>query len=171
MREVSYEEYLTLKRRVEELEAKQEKQEKEIPLAIGWAYAVRELPIYGVGLTKGCTFKKPVCYYKTGTGTGSAWTLFTGLAKQIHAEDTFRATNCTRNIDIGLYSWDKRSHTAPRVFNHLTYEQKLLSLQMLNELIPIYNKYYKLAHPYAGFFDVTGKVFDLQISDEQDVNP
>lgn len=166
MREVSYEEYLTLKRRVEELEAKQE---KEVPLTLGWAYAVRELPIYGVDLTKGCTFKKPVCYYET--GTRSAWTLFTGLAKQIHAEDTFRATNCTRNIDIGLYSWDRRSHAAPRVFNHLTYEQKLLSLQMLNDLIPIYNKYYKLAHPYAGFFDVTGKVFDLQISDEQDVNP
>ncbi|MBR5584467.1 MAG: hypothetical protein IKT73_00835 [Anaerotignum sp.] len=163
MVEVDYAEYIALKKRVEELERKQV---KDVPLASGWAYAVTELPIHHLGIDKFCSVKHPVVTYKR--GAYDAWKLFTSLAKQIHAVDTLHFTSCNSRYNGEQYRWRIEYHSAPRSHTALTYEQKLLSLEMLNELVPIYNKYYKLAHPEADFFDVTGKVFSLQIVDEKD---
>ena len=160
MKEVNYEEYLALKKRVEELE---KRQAQEVPLSSGWAYAVTELPICFIDLQDNHCYAKPIAYYRR-TATADAWTVFTKLAKLNHGTDVYHLnfSKCTRS-----YYWDHKSISAPKSHTALTYEQKLLSLEMLNELVPIYNKYYKKANPYVRFFDDSKMVtFDLQVIDE-----
>ena len=161
--EVNYEEYQALKRRVEELERAQTA--RETPMAAGWSYVVTEQPINSVALVDRCSMDEPsVCYQR---GTRDAWKLLTGLAKMLHRKDTFhfRRYHCAN----GNHYWERKMHDAPRTYAALTYEEKLLSLEMLNELVPIFNKYYKIAHPEASFYDSTGKVFSLQVIDENEL--
>lgn len=162
MKEVNYEEYLALKKRVEELERRQS---KEVPLASGWAYAVTELPIHRAQLQENSCYTKPIAYYNR-SANSEAWKAFTNLAKLIHGTSVFHLT--ARNW-CSPYYWRYQSIDAPRSHTALTYEQKLLSLEMLNELVPIYNKYYKKANPCVGFFDdIKGVAFDLQVVDENE---
>lgn len=162
MKEVNYEEYIALKKRVEELE---KRQTQDIPLSSGWSYAVTELPISGTELYDKRSLEKPTVYYTK--GARDAWQAFTKLAKQIHEKNSYHlvpAGSWRREN----YIWDRKTLYAPKSHTALTYEEKLLSLEMLNELVPIYNKYYKLAHPYAEFYEAGVKAFNLQIIDEDE---
>ena len=162
MKEVNYEEYIALKKRVEELE---KRQTQDIPLSSGWAYAVTELPIYGTELDDKSSLEEPTVYYKK--GARDAWQAFTKLAKQIHEKDSYRLVPAGSWCKDS-YRWDRRKQYAPKSHTALTYEEKLLSLEMLNELVPIYNKYYKLAHPDTEFYDPRGRAFNLQNIDEDE---
>ena len=67
--------------------------------------------------------------------------VFVKLAKHVH-------TRVTPYEESTIHSWTRKTcDKIPRKCEDLTYEEQKLSIEMLNELIPIYNKYFKLAHP------------------------
>lgn len=161
MKEVNYEEYLALERRVEELEKRQTEATR---LAFSWAYAVTELPIRGMYLKDDANQTKPLPVYRR--GSTDAWQAFTKLAKLIHGTAEFHLSH-SKVYDT--YRWYRTTTDAPKNQADLTYEQKVLSLEMLNELIPIYNKYYKKANPYVKLsYDPTGVAVNMQVVDEND---
>lgn len=136
--EISEREYLELKRRVEMLESKQ----KAAPSDRGWAFSVKVMPHDIVRAVNSCDKNLEVY---CDTACSDAWKAFSDLAKYIHRRPTTFVWEFNRYHRY--FSWNQELYHAPKRYHQLTEEQKLLSLDMLNELIPIYNKYYALANP------------------------
>ena len=88
-----------------------------------------------------------------------AWTVMLQLAKMIHNPsrlfymDRRYGQNrfCTRP-----YINSMNAKNPPRKIADLTADQVNVSVQMLNEIIPIYNKYFKMMHRKV-MYDPTGK--------------
>lgn len=159
--EISRSEYLALTRRIEELEKRQ--RSIGLPHDRGWAYAVDELPIETVRM-HGCRPAELRLYYAK--EARDAWAAFTKLAKCIHHRDPVitKTRDCFgeavyRDIWVGT--------TNPKKYADLTDEQKELSLAMLNELIPIYNKYFKAAHPHVAVNRHSEEMFFAPIEYEE----
>lgn len=143
--EITEQEYYELKAQVELLKQKVDGVKK--PRA-DFASLVMEKPISYV---RNIEDSLPVFDYKW-SASGDEWTLFLRLAKIIHRPNNlFYMDSCTR----GPYIRSIKKGCAPRKFTEMTEEQIELSVQMLNELIPIYNKYYKEIHP-AVLYDADG---------------
>lgn len=90
---------------------------------------------------------------------GDAWNqAFLPLAKMIHEPSRlfYMGTACNGPYHPRPYirSLDKRDRL--KKVSDLTPEQLEVSVQMLDELIPIYNKYFKMLHQKV-MFDPTGK--------------
>ena len=134
--EISYKEYRDLKRRIEELEREQAKV-KVLPMK-RWAYQVNELPIETIRQSGNiCS----VPFFRYSQEARETWEVFLKLAKHVHKI-------VTPYEESPIQGWTRKtSDTFPRKCEDLTYEERKLSIEMLNELIPIYNKYFKLAHP------------------------
>lgn len=134
--EISYEEYRDLKRRIEELEREQAKT-KVLPMK-RWAYQVNELPIDTIRLSENIG---SIPFFRYSQEARETWEVFVKLAKHVH-------TRVTPYEESTIHSWTRKTcDKIPRKCEDLTYEEQKLSIEMLNELIPIYNKYFKLAHP------------------------
>lgn len=159
--EISREEYLELKRRIEELEKKQVA--SRAGMSKGWAYAVNELPIEKVHIKN---WKNPHAEAEyRGSGSLDAWMIFVKLAKQIHA----RTPKYRWKYDRCLRDWfwiGNDGIEAPKNYRDLTDEQKLISLEMLNELIPIYNKYFKELHPGIWIETKEGEEILIEVCEE-----
>lgn len=138
--EISREEYLALTRRVEELEKRQNLPKSGYDR--GWADWVNELPINILRLKSTENDELSVEYEKSAC---DAWLAFSKLAKLVHTRSwSYKRTYSTH------WGWNWRSegdNVVPKRYHELTDEQKAISLEMLNELIPIYNKYFKMTHP------------------------
>ena len=148
--EISREEYEALQKRIEELE--KERSLSKLLTYKCWAYAVNELPIENIRMADSNTPDTQLYYYSAARDT---WNLFTKLAKRIHtAQWEFKAE--TQRYS-GLYWRAYGKHDAPTRYQDLTEVQKQLSLEMLNELVPIYNKYFRLAHPGAWVTSIHGE--------------
>lgn len=72
-----------------------------------------------------------------------------------------------------IRSTDRKN--APRKISDLTPEQVALSVQMLDEMIPIYNRYFKMTHQRV-LYDPTGRgdyipvgVVDEQVLEDEGV--
>lgn len=143
--EISYEEYRDLKRRIEELEREQAKA-KVLPMK-RWAYQVNELPINTIRISENIG---NIPFFRYSQEARETWEVFLKLAKHVNR----RVAPYEEKKIYGpgeltyCYNWSKKSHDEiPKKYEDLTYEEQKLSIEMLNELIPIYNKYFKLAHP------------------------
>lgn len=148
--EITREEYLALTKRIEELE--KERALSKLFTYKSWAYAVNELPIENIRTIDSHNDAIQLYYSKEARDT---WLLFSKIAKFIHAPHfDFRAEYQSYN---GFYWRQCSKKNPPTRYMDLTDEQKQLSLEMLNELIPIYNKYYKMAHPGAWVTNLCGK--------------
>lgn len=148
--EITKEEYLSLMKRIDELE--RERSVNKMLTYKCWAYAVNELPIESIRIVSDHS-PEPVLRYDS--CARDAWGLFTKLAKEIHKS--------TYTYKAEIISWSKELYwrgcgrsSAPTRYGDLTDTQKQLSLEMLNELIPIYNKYFKIAHPGTWVTDLDG---------------
>lgn len=139
--EISKDEYLKMKNKLVELENKINKIEDRDYCTKNLKYMVAELPIDHV---RNSADDHPIFEYST-LG-GDTWTMFLNLAKIIHRE------NCKFYMDNAGPSYYSRPYIRstgkcllPKVHS-MDRDQKRISVEMLNELIPIYNKYYKMVH-------------------------
>lgn len=86
--------------------------------------------------------------------TGDAWVLFVRLAKIIHRPSDKFYMDTTRARGYGEpYIRSYRSGDAPRKITEMSEEQVQISVEMLNELIPIYNKYFRMTHQTVLYSD------------------
>lgn len=114
---------------------------------------------------------KPVFVYLR--RPSDAWKMMLTLAKKIH--EPSRLFNMRRSV--GCYNGNYRPYidfvsggNCPRKISDMTEKQQEISARMLNEIIPIYNRYFKLMHQQV-LYDPTGKgEYELYgVVDEQEV--
>lgn len=79
------------------------------------------------------------------------WKRFLYIAKAIHSKSYNFYMDKT--IYGGSYIRCVGNHEYPKKVTDMTKEEIQISVQMLDELIPIYNKYFKLTHPYVLYSD------------------
>lgn len=150
--EISEKEYYELKAQVRQLEEKVN-EIKNKPIK-DFASVVSELPISHVTIID---HRIPMFDYWKRTGC-EAWNIMIRLAKLLH-------TSSARFYMDEAYDWGGSKEPyirlndtgdAPRRISEMTEEQINASVQMLNEIIPIYNKYFKQMHRKV-LYDPTGK--------------
>lgn len=149
--EISEMEYLALKAQVQTLQSQVSAMNKPKQIR-GIKDMVKEQVISGVQAMTDC---KPIFGYNN--YNADAWTLMLQMAKEVHKpSNLFRMeTRCT-------YGYPKPyintifNHQKPRKIADLTPEQLEISVQMLDEIIPIYNRYFKMLHQKV-LYDPTGK--------------
>lgn len=137
--EISLQDYCDLQRKVSELQDQVDSLTKA-GRTLTLADLVAELPIYGVA------FDGSSPHYRTGVSSPQ-WNAFILLAKKLHTSTpqfTQRRYTCN-----GSSYFDKSREIEPKRIADLTPDQVDLSVAMLNELIPIYNKYYEACHGMA----------------------
>lgn len=140
--EISKDEYLKMKNKLVELENKINKIEDRDYCTKNLKYMVAELPIDHV---RNSADDHPIFEYST-LG-GDVWTIFLNLAKIIHRENRkFYMDDAGPTYYSRPYIRTTGKCLLPKVDSTDRY-QKRISVEMLNELIPIYNKYYKMMHP------------------------
>lgn len=95
---------------------------------------------------------RPIFGY--GEGQAEAWNYFLQIAKVIHTPSKlfYLGTACGDRPYIRCES----TRNSPKRIKELTAEQVAMSVQMLNEITPIYNRYFKLLHSKV-MYDPTGK--------------
>ena len=92
--------------------------------------------------------------FEPGTLTGDAWQIFFRMAKLLHKPSPkFYMT--TAKCDGRPYITYDKYPNAPKHVTDLTIGQQKLSLEMLNEMIPIWNKYFAKAHKSV-WYDAKG---------------
>lgn len=154
--EISREEYLALTRRIEELE--KERSMSKLLTYKCWAYAVNELPIEHIRVVE---TREPDIQLRYDAVARDTWGLFTKLAKRLHTPQwEYKAE---RHQWSGLYWRSSGPTSPPKRYDDLSEAQKQLSLEMLNELVPIYNKYFKMAHPGTWVTDLCGERCFLEV--------
>lgn len=144
--EISEREYFELKEQVRVLQEKVngiEKQRKQL------ADLITEMPI---GCVRNTMEDFPDFKYEE-NGNSDAWNIFMKLAKLVHT------SSWKFNLEQSyVHPWTKRirligHNETPKRITELTAEQIDISVQMLNEMIPIYNKYFKQMHEYVLYCD------------------
>lgn len=148
-------EYLELKQRVEELEAKL----AEPPCRRTLAGMVGRYPISRIDCVNEYLEIPLVVYHRQ---FGDVWHLFLMAARHLHHEkNEFRQEACRRGA-----RWSRQYPVgkAP-LFNDLSYEEQKLSADMVNEMIDVWDKYYKLAHPTGKFKNRYGLEFEVEVSE------
>lgn|GEM_PF-1843943 len=139
--EISKDEYLKMKNKLAELEEKINKIEDQSYCTKNIKQLVAELPIEHI---RNSTNEKPIFEYST-LG-GDTWTIFLNLSKIIHRENwKFFMDESGCHYPSRPYIRSIGKCQLPKI-ESLTRYQKRISVEMLNELIPIYNKYYKMMH-------------------------
>lgn len=98
---------------------------------------------------------KPIFEYSR--SNSDAWTQMLVLAKMIHEPSPLFYMDRTNNGYFSKpYIRSIFPKNRPRKISDLTPEELTVSVQMLNEIIPIYNKYFKQMHQRV-IYDPTGK--------------
>ena len=140
--EISEKEYLELKEQVRQLQLKVEgvsSPPKDL------RSRVADTPISHV---RNVEDGAPVFDYMH-LSSDDAWIAFVRLAKIIHKpSDKFYMDKATIGFGSGErpYIRSYRCGEAPRKITEMSEEQMQISVDMLNELIPIYNKYFQKTH-------------------------
>lgn len=81
------------------------------------------------------------------------WKVFSCLAKMVHSSSYKFYMGTTGQHLPRPYIRTIGKNETPRKITDLTNEQLEISVQMLNELIPIYNRYFKQTHEYVLYTD------------------
>ena len=143
--EITYEEYCELKNRVLTLE-EQLKAARLPKKGIALAYLVKQRPISHIQPID----NKAIYGFRYSTMNSDAWLEFVKLAKIIHAPNHYykarRQDVSWKGNAIGYMS-SSGDTKPPKTIEELTEEQLAASVAMLDEMIEIYNRYYKKIHP------------------------
>lgn len=155
--EITFEEYYQLKCRVTELERKVEEQSKSAEQKsnkkiVSLAKEVDELPISRLYVHK--EHEKLDVRYDALCG-GGAWINFFKLALGVHTKPHDYIRKLLAN---GRTSLEPVMGTdlEPTKIGDLTQEQLQISIDMLNEIVPIYNHYFKKLHRGVTITEVNG---------------
>lgn len=143
--EITYEDYYQLKCRVTELERQMKEQSKaaEQPSSkriISLAKEVNEMPIHHLWVGKNDE-RLTAQYIKN--GNSEVWLSFFKLALAIHTKAHDYAKGYSRKDGSVITVPIERTGLEPTKLSELSQAQLQVSLDMLNELIPIYNRYFK----------------------------
>ncbi len=146
--EISEQEYLELKQTVAEL--KQKIEDAERPKIFKMADYVTETPFEYVKNTA-----DDVPCFEPISSLGNAWKAFCSLAKLIHVKNAnfYMSNTCYGRPYIRN---SESLSVCPKKLNDLTPEQQQVSIEMLNEMIPIWNTFFKRIHKTV-MFDSTGR--------------
>ena len=139
--EISVKEYYELKEQVRIL---QEKVNGKFKKQNSFADLVDELPIEYV-MKSVDDFPE----FKYIRNASDAWKVFTHLGRLIHAPSYNFYMSTANQYSTKPYIRCVGDNLAPRKIADLKDEQIKISVQMLNELIPIYDKYFKQTHQYV----------------------
>lgn len=147
--EISEREYYELKEQVRQLQNKVDGI-KDKPRG-DLASAVRELPIDYIASEEAI----PVFEYRK--RASDTWQVFLRLAKLLHTPSPkFYMDRSHPGYGARPYIRQSGRMLPPKRISGLTEEQLNASVEMLNEMIPIYNKYFKETHSKV-LYDPTGK--------------
>ena len=139
--EIDKSEYLAMKNKLLALEEKINKIENATYRINSLKQMVNESPIESV-----MNAHDQVPIFKYSTLGNDTWNCFLTLGKLLHRENyKFYMDTCGSGPYRRPYIRSNGKETIPMVKN-LDDNQKRISAEMLNELIPIYNKYYKMMH-------------------------
>lgn len=95
---------------------------------------------------------RPIFGYRE--GQAEAWNYFLQIAKVIHTPS--KLFYLGTGYGERPYIRSEFVKDSPKRIKELTAEQVAISVQMLDEIIPIYNRYFKLLHSKV-MYDPTGK--------------
>lgn len=133
------EEYLELKRQIESLSRRLEVSCRPRNFA-----EVVEKP-YGYVR---CVDDKKLIFMPDRTSHDDAWKYICWLGKCIHKEVSkfhrYKGSSCVIKDN---------SPRTPRLITEMTDEQMILSANMMNEIVAVYNKYYKMANTHVMYTD------------------
>lgn len=138
--EITYEEYCELKNRVLTLE-EQLKAARLPKKGVALAYLVKQRPISHIQPID----NKAIYGFRYSTMNSDAWLEFVKLAKIIHAPNYYYKAR-RMGDPVGYMNWFGDTKP-PKTIEELTEEQLAASVAMLDEMIEIYNRYYKKIHP------------------------
>ena len=157
--EITFEDYYQLKCRVTELERKMEEQIKAEQSSgkkiISLAKEVKEMPIHHLSVTK--DYGELILQYAN-NGNSDVWLNFFKLALAIHTKPHDYAKR--RNEFNGKVATEPIADTGlePTRLSDLTQEQLQISVDMLDEIIPIYNRYFKECQRGVTVMELNGSV-------------
>ena len=106
-------------------------------------YLINAIKVRPYELVRNNFHEHPI--FEPDTFTGDAWQVFFRMAKLLHRPSPKFYMTTSKCDGKQFITYDKYPH-APKHVTDLTVEQQKLSLDMLNEMIPIWNKYFALAH-------------------------
>ena len=143
--EITYEDYYQLKCRVTELERQMKEQSKAVEQPsskriISLAKEVNELPIHRLFVGKECG---ALTAQYIESGGSDVWLSFFKLALAIHTKVHDYAKEYSRKDGSVITVPVRGTGLEPTKLSELSQAQLQVSLDMLNELIPIYNRYFK----------------------------
>ena len=144
--EISEKEYFELKEQVRILQEKVlgiDKPQKSL------SNLVSELPI---NFVRNSTNEYPDFIYEK-SAQADAWKLLTQIAKLIHSQSWKFYMSTASPLTSIPYIRTLGNRDAPRRIADMTNEQIEISVSMLNEIIPIYNKYFRMLHQEVLYCD------------------
>lgn len=159
--EIPYEEYIQLKNRVSELE-------EQLKCSTGnrilnFSSLVDVMPISSIRLIDDHDSSQGVKYSDFINGNG-AWDCFVKLAKLIHLKDpSYIAERRNWNKDLYYRSYDYKNQ--PKRICDLTPEQVRVSINMMNELIAVYNRYFTELHKGVLVTELNGCTHFVEVED------
>lgn len=163
--EITQEEYLELQNKLAELQ-KQVNDMTKKPRNT-FAGLVAEMPIDRITIDNYKDRRTEVAEYDS--TSGDAWLLFVKLAKLIHQKEYYYIAERA----IGPCKGWLRQHgkrEVPTRIDQLSIEQLKTSINMLDEMVAIYNKYFKSIHTGVyvnNLHDEPGKFRFVEVSDSQ----
>lgn len=139
--EISEIEYLEMKNQIDQLKAKVD--------SLGGVRNIREMiECLPHEFIKNIEDDVPI--FAPCDGSGDTWLLFTKLAKILHTQDwSFYMDTAGEQFYKRPYIRTIGKRPAPTKISQMESEQVALSVEMLNEMIPIYNKYFRRAHEFV----------------------
>lgn len=159
--EISEIEYLEMKNQIEQLRAKVD--------ALGGNKSIREMvETLPYEYVKNTEDDAPI--FSPVDNQGDAWAIFLKLAKLLHTQDYKFYMSCTPNYgESKPYIRSMGNHVVPARISQLDSGQVALSVQMLNELIPVYNKFFSKAHDAVLYKPNSASEFQAVKVDYQEV--
>lgn len=158
------EEYYELKRKVEDLN----KIIDHVNKPMNFASLVNEKPYYYITSVN----NEDAIFIARQSASCDAWQLFSRLGKLIHQNKSFFRPD--KDITFGQLPYMRKISIDkhPRRIDEMSDEQIILSAEMIEEMVNIYNKYFIMANRYV-YLDLfrTGKFDKVDITYKELINP
>lgn len=163
--EITREEYLELVNKIDSLQATLSNATDQ-PFSLGDMIA--EKPIEHVRPMDDASI--PPTFEFSRKLIGDAWKCFRELARLVNTDSPVFQVRRNINSYSGRYFVGfAGGFPKPPTTKQMTPQQKDISAQMLNEMIPIYNKYYKMLHSEVLYTNVDGVCSKKEVIDLDDM--